>query len=51
MPKEEASSPVVATESLLLSRVIDTEENCNVMTLDVPSIFVQRDMSESVNGE
>ena len=46
MLKEEASSPIVATESLLLSRVIDAKENCNVMTLDVLGAFAQHDMLE-----
>ena len=39
MLKEEPSSPVVDAESLLLSGVIGTKENCNVMTLDILSAF------------
>ena len=35
MLKAEASSPAVATESLLLNEVINAKENCVVMTLDV----------------
>ena len=35
--KEEASSYVVATESLLLSVVIDAKENHTIVTLDVLS--------------
>ena len=51
MPKEEASSSVIATKSLLLSRVIDTKENCDVITLDILTTFVQCVMLESVNSE
>ena len=50
MPKEEASSPVVATESLLLSGAIDSK-NCNIITLDVLNTFLQCDTSESIDGE
>ena len=48
MLKEEDSSAVVATKSLLLSGVINVKENCDVMTL---STFAQRDMPESINSE
>ena len=51
MLKEEASSPAVATESLLLSRVIDAKENRDIMTLNIPSVFAQHDMLESINGK
>ena len=49
MPKEEVSSPTVATESLLLSGVIDAKENHNTITLDTLNAFVQRGMPESIN--
>ena len=51
MPREEASCPVVAAKSLLLSRIIDTKENYDVMTLDALSTFTQCSMLESINGE
>ena len=51
MPKEKASSPMMAAESLLMSWVIDAKENHDVMTLDVPSTFAQDDMPENINGE
>ena len=51
MPKKEASSPAVATESLLLSEVIGIKENRDVMTLDNLSTFVQRNMLESIKGK
>ena len=40
MLKEEASSPAVATKSLLLSQVIDVKENCDIITLDILSAFI-----------
>ena len=51
MLKEEAISPAVATENLLLREAIDAKENCDAMTLNVLSVFAQCDMSESINGE
>jgi Reverse transcriptase (RNA-dependent DNA polymerase) len=46
--KEEAASPTVISESILLTATIDAEENRDVMTLDIPNAFVQTDME--VNG-
>ena len=42
---------MVATKSLLSSWVIDTKENCDVITLDVPSVFAEHSMPESVSGK
>jgi hypothetical protein len=39
--KEDASSPTVATESVLLSCIIDAEEECDVAVVDIPNAFVQ----------
>jgi hypothetical protein len=39
--KEDASSPSVATESVLLSCIIDTEEERGVTVVDIPNAFVQ----------
>jgi hypothetical protein len=39
--KEDASSPTVATESVLLSCIIDTEEHRDVAVVDIPNAFVQ----------
>ena len=50
MLKEEASSSAVATESLFLSRAIDTKGNCSVMPLDNLKAFSQHGMPESSNG-
>jgi len=39
--KEDASSPTVATESVLLSCIIDAEEGRDVAVVDIPNAFVQ----------
>jgi hypothetical protein len=39
--KEDASSPAVATESVLLSRIIDAKEERDVAVVDIPNAFVQ----------
>jgi Reverse transcriptase (RNA-dependent DNA polymerase) len=47
--KEEASSPTVAIESILLSAVIDAKEGRHVATADIPGAFMQADMDEVVH--
>lgn len=47
--KEDASSPTVAIESLLLSSVIDATEGRHVITCDIPGAFMQADMDELVH--
>jgi hypothetical protein len=44
--KEETSAPTVATESLMLSCVINANERRTVMTADIPGAFMQADMDE-----
>jgi hypothetical protein len=39
--KEDASSPTVATESVLLSCIINAEEGRDVAVIDIPNAFVQ----------
>jgi hypothetical protein len=39
--KEDASSPTVAAESVLLSCIIDAEEEWDVAVVDIPNTFVQ----------
>ena len=46
--KQEASSPTVAIESLLLTCVIDAEEHRDVAVVDIPGAFMQVDMDELV---
>jgi hypothetical protein len=40
--KEEASLPTVATESVLLSCIIDTKEGQDVAVVDIPNAFIQK---------
>src|SRR5210317_1569613 len=39
--KEESASPTAATESVLLTGIIEAKEECNVITLDVSNAFIQ----------
>ena len=40
--KEDASSPTVTVESVLLSSIIDAEEDRDVITIDIPNAFIQK---------
>jgi hypothetical protein len=44
--KEETSAPMVATESLMLSCVIDANKWRTMMTADIPGAFMQTDMDK-----
>ena len=48
-PKDDASSPTVATKSVLLSCVIDAKEQRDVATVDIPGAFMQGDQDETVH--
>ncbi len=48
MSKQQTSSPTVATESLILSCVIDAIEKRDVATCDIPGAFMQSDMKGKV---
>jgi hypothetical protein len=39
--KKDASSPTIATESVMLSCIIDAEEEWVVAVVDIPNIFLQ----------
>jgi hypothetical protein len=39
--KEDASSPTIATESVLLSCIIDAEEHRDVAVVDIPNAFLK----------
>jgi hypothetical protein len=47
--KEEASSPTVAIESVMLSCVINAMEARDVATVDIPGAFMQADMDDVVH--
>jgi hypothetical protein len=44
--KEDASSPTVAKESILLSCIIDAEEEMDVAVIDIPNAFIQTRMED-----
>ena len=46
--KDEISSPIVVTESLMISCVIDAMERHTLDTVDIPGDFLQADMDELV---
>jgi hypothetical protein len=48
MPKDETSSPTVATKALMLSCIIDAKELRDVATADIPGAFMQADMEGEV---
>ena len=39
--KEDASSPTVCTEAVLLTCIVDTEEERDVAVIDIPNAFIQ----------
>jgi hypothetical protein len=45
MSREEASSPTAASEAILITGVIDSKQNRDVMTLDIPNAFVKTEIS------
>ncbi len=47
--KEDASSPTVAIESVMLSCLIDAKEHRDVATVDIPGAFMQADMEDIVH--
>ncbi len=47
--KEEASSPTVAIESVMLSCTIDAKEKRDVATVDIRGAFMQADMEDEVH--
>jgi hypothetical protein len=48
MTKEDTSSPMVATEALMLSCMIDATEHRDVATCDIPGAFMQSKMEGKV---
>ena len=48
--KDEARSPTVSLEGLMLTLCVDAKENRDVMTLDVPNAFIQTAMPQPTDG-
>jgi hypothetical protein len=38
--KEDGASPMVATDSILISATIDAHKGCNIATIDIPGAFM-----------
>ena len=47
--KEDATSPTVSTEAVLLTSVIEAKERREVMTVDIPGAFMQGEQDETVH--
>jgi len=47
--KEDASSPTVSIEAMMLSCAIDTKENRYVIVSDIPGAFLHSDMEDNVH--
>jgi hypothetical protein len=41
LSKEDSSSPTAATESVLLTSIVDAAENRDVAIVDIPNAFIQ----------
>jgi hypothetical protein len=44
--KEDASSPTITTEAILLSCIIDAEEGRDVAVIDIPNAFIQMQVED-----
>jgi hypothetical protein len=47
--KENVSSPTVAMESVLLTSLVDAQENCYVAIVDIPNAFIQTVVEDNVD--
>ena len=45
MSKEDTASPTAGVDSIILTVTIDTHENRDVMSTDVPNAFIQAEMT------
>jgi hypothetical protein len=48
--KEDVASPTASLEAIILTCVIDSYENRDVMTADIPNAFIQAEMPEIMKG-
>ena len=47
--KEDATSPTVSTEAVLLTSVIDAKERREVITVDIPGAFMQGEQDKTIH--
>eukprot|EP00978_Attheya_sp_CCMP212_P020734 scaffold59681_cov29-Attheya_sp.AAC.1 len=45
--REDAASPTASTGSIIIISVIDTKQNRDIMTSDIPNAFVQTEIDQS----
>jgi hypothetical protein len=50
LTKEDSSSPTVATESVLLTSIVDADEGRDVTIIDIPNAFIQTQVKEKKIG-
>ena len=51
LSREDAASPTVALESIMLTAIVDATEERDVMTADVPNAFIQAQMPKLEEGQ
>ena len=49
--KKEAASPTASLESIILTSTIESHENCDVATIDVPNAFIQTQIDYKAGEE
>ena len=51
LSEEDSASPTASLESIFMTAVINTKENHNVMTADIPNEFIQAKLPATKKGE
>ncbi len=51
LSKEDSASPTASLESIMLTAIIDANENRDVMTADIPNAFIQAKIPDTKDGE
>ena len=49
--REDSASPTAATESIMLTAIVDAKEGRDVLSADVPNAFIQKDLPPRKDGE
>jgi len=49
--KEEATSPTVSLELIMLTAAINAKEGCDVMSADIPNSYIQAELPPTPEGE
>ena len=49
--KDDATSPTVSTEAVLITSVLEAKQNRDVMTADIPNAFVQTEVDNKKFGD